>query len=332
VAVVALSLAALAPQAGAQTCTSPPAGLVAWWPADGNADDIAGGNDGVAQNGAGFAAGHVADAFSFDGIDDRIEVPDSPLWTFGGGDFTLDLWANFATACAEPGCIFIGNDEGGGSVNKWFFYATGDGYLSLHINSPSSSGPNIGHGVASFEPTPGTWYHVAITRAGSVYTFYVDGAAVGSVSSSEVIPDAAAPLTIGRAETLPSFNGLIDEVEVFHRALAASEILAIVAAGSAGKCKDADGDGVPDAQDDCPQSILTPTVVIDGCDSGVANTTFPTGCTISDRVQECADGAQNHGSFVSCVADLTNELKTAGVITGQQKGAIQSCAAQADIP
>ena len=165
-----------------------------------------------------------------------------------------------------------------------------------------------------------------------MYTFYVDGTLVGSVSNNEVIPDAAAPLTIGRAETLPSFHGLIDEVEVFNRALAAGEIQAIVLAGTAGKCKDADGDGVPDAQDDCPQSNLAPTVVIDGCDSEVGNATFPTGCTISDRVQECADGAQNHGAFVSCVAKLTNELKKAGVITGQQKGAIQSCAAQADIP
>jgi hypothetical protein len=40
----------------------------------------------------------------------------------------------------------------------------------------------------------------------------------------------------------------------------------------------------------------------------------------------------NHGQFVSCVSHMTNDLKKAGTITGQQKGAIQSCAAQADIP
>ena len=160
-----LGFVAITSQAGAQTCTPPPAGLVAWWPADGNADDIAGGNDGVAQNGANFVPGQVEGSFSFDGIDDRIEVPDSTLWTFGS-DFTIDLWTNFASTCSDPGCIFIGNDEGGGNLNKWFFYATGDGYLSFHINSPSSSGPAIGQGVASFAPTPGTWYHVALTRGG----------------------------------------------------------------------------------------------------------------------------------------------------------------------
>lgn len=95
---------------------------------------------------------------------------------------------------------------------------------------------------------------------------------------------------------------------------------------------DTDGDGIPDDQDACPASDTTPTVIIDGCDSGVANTFPEQGCTISDKIGQCAEGAQDHGKFVSCVAKLTNDLKKAGIITGQQKGAIQSCAAQADIP
>jgi hypothetical protein len=95
---------------------------------------------------------------------------------------------------------------------------------------------------------------------------------------------------------------------------------------------DQDGDGVPDDGDECPNSDLSPTVVIDTCDSGVPNTVFLSGCTISDLIAKCAEGASKHGQFVSCVSHLTNDLKKAGIITGQQKGAIQSCAAQAHIP
>jgi lectin-like protein len=95
---------------------------------------------------------------------------------------------------------------------------------------------------------------------------------------------------------------------------------------------DADGDGIPDTEDECPDSDLSATVVIDSCNSGVTNTLFASGCTISDLIAECAEGASNHGQFVSCVSHVTNDLKKAGTITGQQKGAIQSCAAQADIP
>ena len=74
------------------------------------------------------------------------------------------------------------------------------------------------------------------------------------------------------------------------------------------------------------------TVVIDGCDSGVVNACLDGGSTILDLIAECADGAKNHGQFVRCVAALTNDLKAQGIITGREKGAIQSCAAQADIP
>jgi PA domain-containing protein len=93
-----------------------------------------------------------------------------------------------------------------------------------------------------------------------------------------------------------------------------------------------DGDGVPDGVDQCIGSDRHTTVVVDGCDSGAPNTVFTTGCRISDQVADCARGASNHGAFVSCVAHLTNDLKSAGFLSGAQKGAIQSCAGQANIP
>ena len=95
---------------------------------------------------------------------------------------------------------------------------------------------------------------------------------------------------------------------------------------------DSDGDGVLDSDDACPNSDLAPTVVIDGCDSGVANALDATGCTISDLIAGVAAGAKNHGGFVSGVAHLLNDLKKAGVISGSDKGAIQRCAAQANLP
>lgn len=95
---------------------------------------------------------------------------------------------------------------------------------------------------------------------------------------------------------------------------------------------DIDGDGKPNENDNCPQSDRTTSVIVGSCNSGVPNLLLVTGCTISDQIEICALGATNHGGFVSCVSQLLNTLKNQGVITGQQKGAIQSCAAQADIP
>jgi hypothetical protein len=75
------------------------------------------------------------------------------------------------------------------------------------------------------------------------------------------------------------------------------------------------------------------TIVIDGCDTGVKDRLVDNGkSSISQKIDKCAESAKNHGEFVSCVAHLTNELQKAGIITGKEKGAIQSCAAQANIP
>ncbi|PQP35456.1 hypothetical protein C6A37_02395 [Desulfobacteraceae bacterium SEEP-SAG9] len=72
------------------------------------------------------------------------------------------------------------------------------------------------------------------------------------------------------------------------------------------------------------------TIVIDGCDTGVLDSDYEDQ-SISEWISQCAENAKNHGKYVSCVAKLTKKLKKAGVITGKEKGAIQSCAAQADI-
>lgn len=77
---------------------------------------------------------------------------------------------------------------------------------------------------------------------------------------------------------------------------------------------------------DAFQAGLAQTVVIGGCDSGVPDVLAGGGFTISELIAQAAAGARNHGQFVSGVASITNGLVSSGVISGRQKGAIQSCA------
>ena len=59
---------------------------------------------------------------------------------------------------------------------------------------------------APFSPTIGIWYHLAVTRSGGgTYKFYVNGAQIGSdqIDATE-IPAAITPLTLGKAEAIPS--------------------------------------------------------------------------------------------------------------------------------
>jgi hypothetical protein len=73
-------------------------------------------------------------------------------------------------------------------------------------------------------------------------------------------------------------------------------------------------------------------VIIDGCDTGVANVFVGPGCTIGDRIAECLASAANHDEFVAATARLTNDLRKQGQLTDRQKGRIQSCVAKSNRP
>lgn len=96
---------------------------------------------------------------------------------------------------------------------------------------------------------------------------------------------------------------------------------------------DIDADGIADDVDECLPSDLSPTVLINGVDTGIQNTApNAVGCTLSDllgdMIELCLDDAKNHGQFVRCVSHETNILKRARTISGKQKGKIQSIVAK----
>src|SRR5262245_2804350 len=69
-------------------------------------------------------------------------------------------------------------------------------------------------------------------------TLYIDGQLVAVRVESARNSDSAASLFIGaQAISVAPFDGIVDEVEIFNRALSQAKIQAIFNAGSAGKCK-----------------------------------------------------------------------------------------------
>jgi hypothetical protein len=140
--------------------------------------------------------------------------------------------------------------------------------------------------------------------------------------------------SISHYDTIASRNLLMEPAingDLTHNVTAPDD-LTLELLRDVGWFPDADLDGLADNFDCEPNSNLAPTVVIDGCNSGVTNFLFSSGCTLSDLIAHIAASSSNHGQFVSGVSHLTNDLKKAGLITGAQKGAIQSCAAGANIP
>jgi hypothetical protein len=212
------------------SCLPPPAGLVSWWTADGTVTDSAGTNEGTMEGGAGFAAGEVGLAFDFQNGSGYVQVPDSPSLNFGGNDFSIELWANFTSLTGNR--ALIAKDNGPGADNKWIFWLNGS-QLQFLVGAGTSQATV---GTAAFTPALNTWHHLAVTRNGLLFSFYVDGALVSTGSSGTPIPTITAPLTIGQAEGGNFMGGLEDEVSIYGRALSASEVQSIYEAGTAGKC------------------------------------------------------------------------------------------------
>lgn len=225
-------------------CVNPLPGLVSWWPGDGNANDVLGTNHGTPQNGATFAPGKIDQAFSFDGIDDYISVPDSTNLRVGSGEFTIDAWiktpANnrFQAIAAkfELTYPFAGYGLRIANDNRLDFVAvdcaTGDcgfGTTQFALRGTSNLADNQFHHVAG------------VRRADGTLEVYVDGVMEATRQDPLRNTDSADPFTIGEIDAGPfpeiPFSGLIDDVKLYNRALTASEIQGIFNAGSAGTCR-----------------------------------------------------------------------------------------------
>jgi hypothetical protein len=233
IGVILLATVMLAGHAAAQDCVEPPAGLVSWWPGDGNADDIQGSNDGTLVSGVGFAPGMVGDAFVINGAGSYVLIGNPANLQLQ--DFTIDAWV-------KPNRLDLTN-------NTILLYGPG-GYGFQFCRSTASCGnapagslllTEVGFSqVGSATSFPDTdWHHVAVTKDGSTVVFYLDGVAFPGLMPYDPGFTFTSNLAIGNRADSPTqpFPGLIDETEVFDRALSASEIRAIFDAGSAGKCK-----------------------------------------------------------------------------------------------
>jgi Concanavalin A-like lectin/glucanases superfamily len=94
----------------------------------------------------------------------------------------------------------------------------------------SSAGPD--RGIRGLSRLPlNAWSHIAVTyttaAGGSTLRFYVNGSLVKTINgANQNILAANQPLRIGNSNASVSegFNGLIDEVRVYNRALSAAEI------------------------------------------------------------------------------------------------------------
>jgi hypothetical protein len=206
------------------------AGLVGSWKLDAGSGMIAldlsgNANDGTLANGPVWTNGKVRGALVFNGSNSYVNVLDTI--SLQAAQVTLSAWMNSLNTNPSGGAqqSIIAKDDG---VQRAFNLKIAGGKIQLAM-SYSTTAKAVSGTTALLS---NTWYFVAGTYDGATLKVYVNGVLEASLAAS--LPagwDNAQPLAIGgRSNNSPAvgFNGTVDEVRMYSRALSQAEIQALM--------------------------------------------------------------------------------------------------------
>ncbi len=199
---------------------APFSGLVSYYRAEDNTNDFTGAHPGLSSSVIGYGTGHNGRGFVFNGSDTSVDL--GPWFT--GNDFqsfTINLWVNPARIQQTYADIFDNNhpanfvfQQDGNNLNS-YVWGVYDG--------------NSGNPFATL--TSGVWQLLTVTRDNATLKdrIYVNGNQVGEMTASGPINYSNAFLRLGRwGGGGRNWNGLMDDVSIFSRALTPSEIQQLV--------------------------------------------------------------------------------------------------------
>ncbi|NUM77552.1 T9SS type A sorting domain-containing protein, partial [candidate division KSB1 bacterium] len=207
--------------------------LVAFYPFNGNANDESGNGNHGTVSGARLVAdrfGQANRAYSFDGSDDNIRIPNQSGLNFQQA-ITISFWmkiGQFYDREAYP--ISHGNWE-----NRWKVSITNGGARwTVKTNHPINAGIKDLDSKTKF--VVDKWYHLTALYSGADFEIYVNGELDGFSSWTGAILQTTIDLMIG--QVLPNnrsynFSGVIDDVRIYNYALSVAEIEKLYDLGTA---------------------------------------------------------------------------------------------------
>lgn len=205
--------------------------LVAYWPLDGDAADASGNGNTGTMVGPVAVPGIAGGALQFDGLDDEVQIQSQAglnLAPSGPHSYAAWVYLDFVSLPSQPKFILDGvHPPAGGYLGDQRGLRLEDGALPVFkwVTTTSSfraKGP--------LPLTVGQWHHLVGTFDGQDGRLYVDGA-LASVVQSAGTPTVTSIWKIGNISGggtgTGQFPGLIDDVRVYNRALAANEVAAL---------------------------------------------------------------------------------------------------------
>jgi len=244
-------LVALALSAGSVTAGAEPVGH---WALNEGAGTTAADSSGLGHHGTFVGSAPVwtagvwgaAALFSRDGR--RISIPDAPRLDAGGA-LTLAAWIRPARRDTQ---YLLKKGRYDKEDGYELSLSSSQGVAFVRFNQRSQGSAYKVYATTPYPSDGATWMHLAATWDGQAIRLYVNGALEAfQAAPSLAIAANDRPLSIGAQDDgKEPFDGAIDDVWVLDHAIGEAEIAALMAGGA--PPPDADGDGVPDAQDRFP--------------------------------------------------------------------------------
>ena len=187
---------------------------IAAYPLDGSPADLSGNYNGVQTN-VTYPVGEFDLAGAFNGSSSSISVTNSIKSTFTG-NFSASVWAK-PTSVALASQAILDFFEGAGigcklqidSSKVRFISYNGSSYDILNTSSILSN--NV-------------WYNFVLTKSSNNYELFTNGVSVGTLTSNTAT-ETSNPFGIGYStQNGQYFNGSIDQVRIFNKAISASEV------------------------------------------------------------------------------------------------------------
>lgn len=209
-------------------------GLVGCYPFSGNANDLSEKQNHGNVNGAMLVEdrfGTPNSAYSFDGVDDYIEIDPADLQ---GNSFSYSLWVYPRVAPGDNQAFFmisVGSTHGDQHIMLAWNYARGvmngfghSSYMGYDFNVRCMTGQI---------PALSQWYHLVLVKDPGTYRYYINGKLIcanPTDGSSAYYGMGEVKAAIGARNNFGgNINALIDDVHLYNRPLNADEVQALYA-------------------------------------------------------------------------------------------------------